>query len=316
MGKHVLYVRPSESLRILAQSQTSIWRWPFGALAAISMAASGMAQSPAALRPMTIRPGISSQIPLQTLPNAECTLRAQGSDNDSDHSLKLYADGQGVILVQARPSGESTAQLELDCTAGDTNRVSLLELRADKTGQVTPGAVAIRPNIDPKTRSGASTIRPALQGDPGLLSNDEIVQRGYPARPDVKTSPDAYAAWLKAVSKPATYIKPEIVERRDRFHGPAKVIEDGGALNPAAVRNGVTSSNWSGYVATAAAGTYTQINGDWHVPSVTGEVGKTTYSAYWVGVDGWGSADVVQAGTEQEVTTISCFGSNWVFTRY
>jgi hypothetical protein len=91
---------------------------------------------------------------------------------------------------------------------------------------------------------------------------------------------------------------------------------DGGALNPAAVRNGATSSNWSGYVATAAAGTYTQINGDWHVPSVSGEVGKTTYSSYWVGVDGWGSADVVQAGTEQEVTTISFFGTPWVFTTY
>lgn len=38
----------------------------------------------------------------------------------------------------------------------------------------------------------------------------------------------------------------------------------------------------------------------WNVPSVTGETNTHTYSAFWVGLDGDGVSDLVQAGTEQE----------------
>ena len=50
----------------------------------------------------------------------------------------------------------------------------------------------------------------------------------------------------------------------------------------------------------AATGTYDWVTGTWNVPSVTGETNTHTYSAFWVGLDGDGVSDLVQAGTEQE----------------
>lgn len=61
--------------------------------------------------------------------------------------------------------------------------------------------------------------------------------------------------------------------------------------------NGV-SRNWSGYVATG--GTFTSISGSWTIaqPSTT----TVGIDATWVGIGGYGSEDLVQAGTQAEVT--------------
>jgi hypothetical protein len=57
------------------------------------------------------------------------------------------------------------------------------------------------------------------------------------------------------------------------------------------------SYNWSGYAVTGSSAT--QVTGSWTVPSVAGsEAGS--YSAAWVGIDGYSSATVEQTGTMQE----------------
>jgi hypothetical protein len=62
----------------------------------------------------------------------------------------------------------------------------------------------------------------------------------------------------------------------------------------------VTSTfNWSGYAVTANRGTVTAVAGSWVVPSVTGT--RTSYSAIWVGIDGWSSSTVEQVGTESDI---------------
>jgi hypothetical protein len=48
---------------------------------------------------------------------------------------------------------------------------------------------------------------------------------------------------------------------------------------------------------------YHSVHGRWLVPSVTGEFNNDSYSSLWVGLDGWGHDDLVQAGTEQQ-----CYG--------
>ena len=40
--------------------------------------------------------------------------------------------------------------------------------------------------------------------------------------------------------------------------------------------------------------------GEWNVPVVTGEPNNQTFSSFWVGLDGDGVTDLVQAGTEQD----------------
>jgi hypothetical protein len=65
-----------------------------------------------------------------------------------------------------------------------------------------------------------------------------------------------------------------------------------------------TSTNWSGYatetnLTSPQSGAITDVRGTWTVPSVTCG-GATTYSASWVGIDGYADSTVEQTGTEQD----------------
>lgn len=63
---------------------------------------------------------------------------------------------------------------------------------------------------------------------------------------------------------------------------------------------GWASSNWSGYAETCKA-PYTEVSGNWNVPSVSGPNGS--YSAAWVGIDGYTNSSLIQTGTEQDVSS-------------
>jgi Peptidase A4 family len=59
------------------------------------------------------------------------------------------------------------------------------------------------------------------------------------------------------------------------------------------------SLNWSGYSAFGGNGTFTDAKGSWTQPSATCS-NKTTYSSFWVGLDGYNSGSVEQLGTEAD----------------
>ena len=61
-----------------------------------------------------------------------------------------------------------------------------------------------------------------------------------------------------------------------------------------------TSTNWGGYAITGAVGSVTQALASWIVPKVTCGGGETSYSAYWVGIDGFNSNTVEQTGTDSD----------------
>ncbi|HUD36653.1 MAG TPA: G1 family glutamic endopeptidase [Streptosporangiaceae bacterium] len=62
----------------------------------------------------------------------------------------------------------------------------------------------------------------------------------------------------------------------------------------------VESTNWSGYVVTGSG--FTQVSGDWNEP--TASCGSaTSLAAFWIGIDGYSSPTVEQAGT-----LIECYG--------
>ena len=56
------------------------------------------------------------------------------------------------------------------------------------------------------------------------------------------------------------------------------------------------SLNWSGYAVAASTGSVTVASGSWIQPSVTCS-GGTSYASFWVGIDGFNSNTVEQAGT-------------------
>jgi len=58
-----------------------------------------------------------------------------------------------------------------------------------------------------------------------------------------------------------------------------------------------TSSNWSGYA--AIDGQYTAVAGTFQVPSLAAAQ-SDSYMGEWVGIDGWGSSTVIQAGVDEE----------------
>ncbi len=65
-----------------------------------------------------------------------------------------------------------------------------------------------------------------------------------------------------------------------------------------------TSSNWAGYadVATTASESFSNVSGEWTVPTVTGSsFGSGSYSAFWVGLDGYSSSTVEQIGIGADV---------------
>jgi hypothetical protein len=73
-----------------------------------------------------------------------------------------------------------------------------------------------------------------------------------------------------------------------------------GALHPVtgAVAALVQSTNWSGVAVTGGA--YTRATGSWVVPTVKVTKGNR-YAADWVGIGGYSSGGVIQAGTSEEI---------------
>lgn len=67
-----------------------------------------------------------------------------------------------------------------------------------------------------------------------------------------------------------------------------------------------TSGNWSGYAVpkegSGISDTFSEVEGTWMVPTVTGAKRSVTYSSAWVGLDGYTSGTVEQIGTEQDWT--------------
>jgi peptidase A4-like protein len=68
------------------------------------------------------------------------------------------------------------------------------------------------------------------------------------------------------------------------------------------IRDGqVSSTNWSGYAVTGAAGTVTDVKGSWVVPAIQGSCPSTNeYASFWVGIDGYSSNTVEQIGTDSD----------------
>ncbi|GAA2032840.1 G1 family endopeptidase [Catenulispora yoronensis] len=69
-----------------------------------------------------------------------------------------------------------------------------------------------------------------------------------------------------------------------------------------------TSGNWSGYAATGAR--FTSVSATWTQPAVSCG-SQTTYSSFWVGLDGDGSNSVEQTGTEADCSGGRAVYSSW-----
>jgi len=239
----------------------------------------------------TAPPGISTEVEMRVQPNASCTLR-RDDGVESQENLKLYADPNGVIRFHVRPSAESDRVLKLviECEVEGGIVRYPLELRSS-TRSISDAPMP--PSRRRWTRQEGAYVRPALsENDLLRLPDEDLLERGYPIRPNPEDAPEAFNSWRRAVSAPAAFIEPQLVSRPDITHGLVSIVH-----GPA------SSNNWSGFEL-RGAGPYDWVSGSWIVPPVSGELNTTTYSAFWIGLDGDGTSDLVQDGTEQDNVNI------------
>jgi len=147
--------------------------------------------------------------------------------------------------------------------------------------------------------------QPPSSFNPLTASDEALAQYGFPPRPDSQNAPEAYAQWRKLVSTPQTRITNPALEPTNTYHRPVQNLSSQGevAANGAA---SYTSSNWSGYAISASSGTFASDNAavfaEYVVPIAQQAAGACNgswdYSAQWIGFDGFGSNDVLQAGSE------------------
>jgi len=74
-----------------------------------------------------------------------------------------------------------------------------------------------------------------------------------------------------------------------------------GGAGPAVRYGTTTSSNWAGY--TAVGGTYRSVRASWTQAAVRCAAGATTWSSFWAGLDGAGTATVEQIGTAADCSS-------------
>ena len=271
------------------------------------LTASASAQNPvpvvAPTRGFSIPANVHTAMVFKTQPGAACDLHPAGA-SDAAHTMRLYANAEGYVrfYVHTKDHSQLDADVQLDCSAA--GRVTIYPLHV-RTG-VAPTAAMPAPASSMPVPKG-SRILPALTDEAARqLSDADVISLGYPPRPDASTSPEDYSKWLDLVSRPITLVPPQSVSRTDVSH-----------KAPDAQAGTFSSANWSGYEAQSTPGSYVAVTGEWLVPPIlAGEPFLLTWSAFWVGLDGHGQIDLVQAGTEQNLFELPVSNSLIEFASY
>jgi len=264
----------------------------------------------------TLSPGLHSLIPIETTPGAACTLKPE-DNSESKRSLKAYAGPDGIARFYVRPSWEC-------------EEIAKLVVESVKDGKATHHPLHFRSSRFPtKEMPSPPAERFLAQRDVGRavaplsidealrLTDKEALARGYPLRPNPEEAPNAFRSWLRAVSLPMTLVEPFPIPNEDKSHGKNR---QAGPAN---------SGNWSGFELDRSllvfgirpprarlTEPYDWVAGEWNVPAVSSEPNRQTYSTLWVGLDGDGLVDLVQAGTEQDSVNYSLLFVNVTVSTY
>lgn len=150
---------------------------------------------------------------------------------------------------------------------------------------------------------GSMTVKtfpaPAAGFDPTRASDEELERHGFPTRPGAVGDPAAAAQWTTTFGRYAglEHLVPEFTPMEHRERPNLRSVDGSRGQVDA------TSHNWSGSVLFMSSDdTFTRMRGQWSVPhaypgpNATG----TEHSSAWLGLDGDGSDDVMQAGTETD----------------
>jgi hypothetical protein len=195
--------------------------------------------------------------------------------------------------------------------------------------QAPPGSSI--PTIPTNLPNIRAFVAPPAMFNPVVASPEALQQFGFPPKPAPLKASAAYNAWAEAVSAPQTRLQSPQLVQTQISNGPAQIQPSRGSKEPASEftapsTNAVvaTSSNWSGYVDydnTTNPFAKSFIYSYWIVPVAQHAFGHGLpfgwdYSSQWVGIDGYGSPDALQAGTEADAyllgSTKATFYAAWI----
>jgi Peptidase A4 family len=152
--------------------------------------------------------------------------------------------------------------------------------------------------------------QPPVGLDPLRLSDAALEQYGFPPRPGPDSAPEIYSRWQRLVTAPQTRIADSKLQLTTVYNGRAKNLQVGPLVGGAVAS---TSDNWSGYALESASDPFkvnnTTVFSEFFVPIGQQAFGTCSssydWSSQWIGIDGFNSGDVLQAGTEVDA---SCSG--------
>lgn len=154
-------------------------------------------------------------------------------------------------------------------------------------------------------------VQPPAGFNPLTASAESLQTLGYPPKPDPVKSPAAFKVWAKAVLADQVRIVPQLQQTNLR-HGPAQLQKERAQPDevqavPQTAANVAygNSNNWSGIALYDGANrpfASSYVYSYYSIPKGQQAFGVATgswdWSSQWVGIDGFGSGDVLQAGTE------------------
>jgi hypothetical protein len=131
----------------------------------------------------------------------------------------------------------------------------------------------------------AAAVEPPAGFDPLTANSAQLAEYGIPPEPPASNAV-SQANWIAAFGN-STYEQPPqaLLESKENF---------GTTQKP--------SNIWSGYLDTAAAGTFHYASGMWYSPTVHSPNCSGAMAAPWVGIGGWQNKDLGQAGEQLGAT--------------
>jgi hypothetical protein len=157
---------------------------------------------------------------------------------------------------------------------------------------------------------GRANPSPPAGFQPLTATAQQLAHFGFPPRPDARKDLTGYRFWARMVSLPQERVIPH-QQATTLYNRPAIITAQNLRPSKAGGATGSKSGNWSGYaVVSRGKGTpfqapNTYVYGNFTVPvaqEAFGTCAGQVYSSEWVGIDGYGSNDVFQAGIEADAS--------------
>jgi len=204
--------------------------------------------------------------------------------------LTLVNNGSGSLTISGTPTaaGNETFGLTATDPAGDTASASY-SIWVNPAVTLSPttlpaGTVNVAYEQAITSSGGTGPYNSlAVSNVSGAIKGLTIIGGGAPGNPVVILG-----------TPTATGTETFTVTATDRIGATATVNYFVTITGPSAI----TSSNWSGYAVATSAGAVTDVKGSWIEPSLHSPSAANTYSAFWVGIDGYNSGTVEQIGTD------------------